>query len=1336
MQSMMTRTLMLGCVILFAPCAMLGQVDESACVIPFEFEGGQPGENPPGDTLIRGGKFKPTTGIMRVLVVYIRYPDDVTPGPYWPDTNVLPAWAETIVDETIPQSGIYSSLNVSNFFDRASGGNGSGFLGQFQMIGDVHYVTTTQNRNYYDTHGGEPAIDREVLQTLDNQGLDFSEYDNWSMIDGGNYYAHTYVPGVGDGILDFIYIVHRINPSGVTTGAWGSVPLWPLTVPFQSNDGVVINQYSGANIYGARDFMGPFDQMPRTHYIIAHEYMHHALGYTDQYQSHFDTHTFNSGNLGFFALEMSGSPGNMSAYERYRVGWLNPVIVATNQASLTLPETHVQNQAVLLPLRTDLHGNIVEYMLIENFHTLNDYSGANPFMRRSMFQETLTHGLLAYHIENENIEWPTLSLLDIECADGLFNWTLAQGSGTPTDRTDDLIQKGTPGYSLGFDERDAISINVGGTNWTNYKGQRAVDHGCGIGTPCQGSCSWNNSREDLNCNHGWRYGKSLVLGDNLDFLREGQTDVFNSFSNPNTNRNDGTGSNTGVEVLNYNAVTHSYSLKLAVNAAGVLDLKPSKPQYLRATSVQSGNTTLTWYANLETDLIGYKVHRWTVLPDGSEINYTLLTPTPITATTFTDNNYESTTGLPQNIDIYHRYRITTLDNQGKESVKSEFTDAYFTHLATGTISSNRTWQIDVRVIGNATVNSGVTLTLMAGTVVKVNNSYSLTVNGKLIAIGTSSNRISITSSSGSPTPGIWSGILLNGGGPDTLKYFKLDYATTGIFMLNTSGTSLFDHDTISNCSQTGITVSNTQTSTIALKFNYSRIRKNAQYGLNVGTARVDLLQSRIDSNGLAALWDAINVGSGGKLYMKHTRVNNNGGYGIRVSGTGSYAYVNPNGLTAGNNTLNQNGYGEMYIQNSGGAFVGERVSYQQCVCDETIVVIPPGLPTISTPEPCGDGCYWETIIDDHGGYNNIYNSFSFTGRFINNATTPTVKAQLTYWGSSSTPPGDAFIGNVDRANHLSSQQSTLGITVPIAYDEDEEEWDELAPTVGELSWLKGGDIHQLSNDVNTRETKSRSMKSWIYHLISLVEENPQEAGHDATHFLYDLIGPSGQFLHFSEFNWDGQLEQSALTATSASLRKLASTYRIQTLMDRRDFSGAIGRVDQALEQNLGDDLWLSVNVQKIISLAAMGKLEEASSTYQGMRERGLTIDERTVDHLAALLAIGPAIVPAEAGIQGTGGEEATVQADDATPLRFALNQNYPNPFNPSTTISYTLPEATYVTLTIYDLLGREIAELINGPQAAGSKIVAYDARHLPSGIYYYALRAGSYSDIKKMVLIK
>jgi len=95
MQSMMTRTLMLGCVILFAPCAMLGQVDESACVIPFEFEGGQPGENPPGDTLIRGGKFKPTTGIMRVLVVYIRYPDDVTPGPYWPDTNVLPAWAET-----------------------------------------------------------------------------------------------------------------------------------------------------------------------------------------------------------------------------------------------------------------------------------------------------------------------------------------------------------------------------------------------------------------------------------------------------------------------------------------------------------------------------------------------------------------------------------------------------------------------------------------------------------------------------------------------------------------------------------------------------------------------------------------------------------------------------------------------------------------------------------------------------------------------------------------------------------------------------------------------------------------------------------------------------------------------------------------------------------------------------------------------------------------------------------------------------------------------------------------------------------------------------------------
>ncbi len=88
------------------------------------------------------------------------------------------------------------------------------------------------------------------------------------------------------------------------------------------------------------------------------------------------------------------------------------------------------------------------------------------------------------------------------------------------------------------------------------------------------------------------------------------------------------------------------------------------------------------------------------------------------------------------------------------------------------------------------------------------------------------------------------------------------------------------------------------------------------------------------------------------------------------------------------------------------------------------------------------------------------------------------------------------------------------------------------------------------------------------------------------------------------------------------------------------------------------------------------------------------------------------------------------------PTQFALQQNYPNPFNPSTVINYELPKAVYVRLVVYDMLGREVATLINGTQDAGYKSVQFNAANLPSGIYTYRLTAGTYVEVKKMALLK
>ena len=88
------------------------------------------------------------------------------------------------------------------------------------------------------------------------------------------------------------------------------------------------------------------------------------------------------------------------------------------------------------------------------------------------------------------------------------------------------------------------------------------------------------------------------------------------------------------------------------------------------------------------------------------------------------------------------------------------------------------------------------------------------------------------------------------------------------------------------------------------------------------------------------------------------------------------------------------------------------------------------------------------------------------------------------------------------------------------------------------------------------------------------------------------------------------------------------------------------------------------------------------------------------------------------------------------PKAYYLFPNYPNPFNPSTTISYSIPNEEFVSLKVFNSLGEEIAELVNDTKPAGNYSVSFDASELTSGIYFYTLTAGSFSETKKMILLK
>ncbi len=106
-------------------------------------------------------------------------------------------------------------------------------------------------------------------------------------------------------------------------------------------------------------------------------------------------------------------------------------------------------------------------------------------------------------------------------------------------------------------------------------------------------------------------------------------------------------------------------------------------------------------------------------------------------------------------------------------------------------------------------------------------------------------------------------------------------------------------------------------------------------------------------------------------------------------------------------------------------------------------------------------------------------------------------------------------------------------------------------------------------------------------------------------------------------------------------------------------------------------------------------------------------------------------------VVGTGGASA-VSDDNNTkrPVGFALEQNYPNPFNPSTTISFAVPIASHVNMTIYNQLGQKVAELVNGEINAGFHSVQWNAGNMASGIYFCSIKAGSFSSVKKLILMK
>ncbi len=164
-------------------------------------------------------------------------------------------------------------------------------------------------------------------------------------------------------------------------------------------------------------------------------------------------------------------------------------------------------------------------------------------------------------------------------------------------------------------------------------------------------------------------------------------------------------------------------------------------------------------------------------------------------------------------------------------------------------------------------------------------------------------------------------------------------------------------------------------------------------------------------------------------------------------------------------------------------------------------------------------------------------------------------------------------------------------------------------------------------------------------------------------------------------------------------------------------------------QATGKDLHSYVEMPHFMSPTDL-HIDETIATY--LESRGTPITEIDLDFDGNTRnAATPDI-----GADEFNGIVVGVEEEETLPTEYALLQNYPNPFNPSTVISYQLPVSSDIVLKVFDVLGNEITTLVDEFKIAGRYEVEYDASTLPSGVYFYQLRAGEYTAVKKMILLK
>ncbi len=478
-----SKNLVWSCVLLLAPPAIAGDLasDVRQCGVQSVLQAS-------GSSDEIGGRHITASGTLRVLLVFVSFPDDETPNPDWP-AHSPPLFMRQFIDpDTTTSSG--GPFNLTNYFNQMS-------LGQFHLVGDVLWVETAHSKAEY-ANGSFGRANWSVLQETVGPLVDFSQYDHWTN------HADYQNENVPDSLVDMIVMVWRTNifeyvgeaslgdKTGFILDGKKIEMGFPERIGFPLGSGVTCEYL----------YNDPPEKVMRT---MAHELGHWLLGGAHPYNGN-----LLSGKHQYWGILCSGERVSScaNAYEREKLGWIQVPLIRPDSTALLSDYLTAGDALKYHPV----NGDTLEYFYLENHQNVSVFDDvtANPADR----------GVWILHQQGPYMEMDNLR---IRPSDGNWNWENPGFTSACFSQQLPIFRRGTPGVLTGPSHRDQIPTSMSAVNWM---------------------FEYTDATGKVNC--GSFFAGQMFSG----AFNRTTNNVFSAFSNPNSNTWENKSTSFTLEIVN------------------------------------------------------------------------------------------------------------------------------------------------------------------------------------------------------------------------------------------------------------------------------------------------------------------------------------------------------------------------------------------------------------------------------------------------------------------------------------------------------------------------------------------------------------------------------------------------------------------------------------------------------------------------------------------------------------------------------------------------------------------------------------------------------------------